>query len=211
MPRPKPNGLPPAEAEQLRTDALLDRAAEVFLEQGYEATSTAQIAKHASISKQTLYARFQTKEKLFLAVIDHRTSKLPEQFSILFEQTRAVRPVLLDAARALLSVILSREHIDLSRIVYMEAPRIPEVARYLVERGPDRVKISIADYLSRQSRLRLLRVDDPLLASTNFTALVVGDLLHRALLGMNRHKTKKALEARVESSVDAFLKIYAMS
>lgn len=211
MPRPKSNGLPPAQAQQLRTNMLLDVAADIFLEQGYEAASTADMAKRANASKQTFYTRFATKEKLFLAVIDYRTSKLPERFSFLFEQTSPVRLVLLDAARALLSVILSPEHIALSRIIYMEAPRIPEAARYLVERGPDRVRISIADYLSKQDRLKLIRVEDPLLASTHFTALVVGDLLHRALLGMNQHKTKKARETRVESSVDAFLKIYAVS
>ena len=211
MPRPKPNGLPPAQAKQLRTDALLDKAAEVFLELGYEAASTAEIAKRASVSKQTLYAGFRTKRKLFLAVIDYRTSKLPKRFLVLFEQTHPIRAVLLDTARALLSVILSPDNVALSRIVYMEAPRIPEAARYLVERGPDRVGILIADYLSKQDSLKLIRVEDPILASTHFTALVIGDLLHRALLGINQYKTKKALETRVENSVDAFLKLYPTS
>ena len=209
MPRPKPTGLPPAEAEQIRTHALLDVAAEVFLEQGYEAASTAEIAKRASASKQTFYTRFPTKEKLFLAVVDYRTSRLPERFAVLFEQSRPVRLVLLDTARALLSVILSPEHVAISRIIYMEARHFPEVARYLIERGPDRVRDSVATYLHKQSQLGLLQVDDPLLASTHFAGLVIGDLLHRALLGMNQIRSKKALESRAESSVDAFLKIYS--
>ena len=208
MPRTKTSGVPPAEAEELRTQALLEIAAAVFLEQGYEAASTAEIAKRASASKQTFYARFPSKEKLFLAVIDYQTSKLPERFRLLFEQSRPVRLVLLDTARALLTIVLSPEHVALSRIIYMEARQFPEAARYLVERGPDRVVNHVADYLRAQDRAGFLRVQDPLLASTHFTGLVVGDLFHRALLGLNQHKSKKALERRVESSVDAFLKIY---
>lgn len=209
MPRPKSTGLSPAQAEQLRTNALLDTAAQVFLEQGYEAASTAEIAKRAGASKQTFYARFPTKEKLFLAVINHRTSKLPEKFPLLFAQTCPVREVLSDIAHVLLHEILNPEHVALSRIVYMEAKRFPEAARYLVERGPDRAIVAVANYLSKQDQFGLLRVEDPLLASTQFSALVVGDLFHRALLGMNQHKSRKALDARVISSVNAFLKIYA--
>ena len=211
MPRPKPTGILPAQAEQLRIHSLLDVAAEVFLEQGYEAASMAEIAKRASASKQTFYARFPTKKNLFLAVIDHRTSRLPERFRLLSEQSRPVRLVLLDMARALLSIVLSPENVALSRIVYMEARQFPEAARYLVERGPDRARDDVADYLRKQDRSGLLRVQDPLLASTFFAGLVVGDLFHRALLGMNQHKSKKALEHRAESSVDAFLTIYEKS
>ncbi len=67
MPRSKSAGLDPEEGEKLRTDRLLDLAAEVFLELGYEGTSTALIAERAHASKQTFYARFPSKEKLFLA------------------------------------------------------------------------------------------------------------------------------------------------
>lgn len=211
MPRPKSTGLSPAQTEQSRINALLNTAAEVFLEQGYEAASTAEIARRAGASKQTFYARFPTKEKLFLAVINHRTSKLPERFPLLFEQTWPVRDGLSAIANVLLYEILSPEHVALSRIVYMEATRFPEAARYLVERGPDRVRFSVANYLRKQDELGLLQVEDPLLASTQFSALVVGDLFHRALLGVNQHKQRRALAARVASSVEAFLRIYAHS
>ena len=47
MARPKSSGLPKAEEEQLRRKHLLDVAAEVFFEMGYDAASTAEIAARA--------------------------------------------------------------------------------------------------------------------------------------------------------------------
>lgn len=209
MPRPKSTGLSPAEAGRIRVDHLLDIAAAIFLEQGYEGASTTEIAKRANASKQTFYTRFASKEKLFLAVIDHRTSKLPAQFELLFEKTLPIRQVLLETARALLTAILSPEHIALLRIVYMEAPHLPEAAKLLLERGPDRGTDALAQYLNAQTRLRTVKVENPLVAARHFVGLVVGDLVHRELLGFTQARPKKALQSRIETSVDAFLKIYS--
>ncbi|MDO4258588.1 MAG: helix-turn-helix domain-containing protein [Actinomycetaceae bacterium] len=51
-----------------RTHETLRRAAfELFSERGYEATATAEIAKHAGVSEMTLFRHFPTKEALLLS------------------------------------------------------------------------------------------------------------------------------------------------
>ncbi|MEV6137047.1 helix-turn-helix domain-containing protein [Nocardia sp. NPDC051990] len=51
-----------------RTHDMLTRAAlELFAEQGYDATATAQIAERAGVSEMTLFRHFPTKEALLLA------------------------------------------------------------------------------------------------------------------------------------------------
>ena len=45
-------------------------AKDVFLEQGFERASMDLVSNRAQTSKRTLYAHFESKEKLFLAVID---------------------------------------------------------------------------------------------------------------------------------------------
>ena len=44
-------------------------AKEVFLEMGFERASMDEVATRAETSKRSLYAHFESKEKLFLAVI----------------------------------------------------------------------------------------------------------------------------------------------
>lgn len=50
-----------------RTPALLrDAALHLFTEQGYDRTSTAQVAEHAGVSEMTLFRHFASKEALLL-------------------------------------------------------------------------------------------------------------------------------------------------
>lgn len=64
----------PRHGEQLRGDRLrrhiLLAAKDVFLETGYERASMDTVAARAGTSKRSLYAHFESKEKLFLAVLD---------------------------------------------------------------------------------------------------------------------------------------------
>ncbi|WP_031513348.1 TetR/AcrR family transcriptional regulator [Streptomyces sp. NRRL F-5123] len=55
--------------DELR-DHILFTAKNVFLETGFERTSMDQLAARAETSKRTLYAHFESKDKLFLAVVD---------------------------------------------------------------------------------------------------------------------------------------------
>jgi len=54
-----------------RTEAeLMDAAQELFLEQGYVATTLAQVAQRAGLAARTVYVRFGTKAALFTRVVD---------------------------------------------------------------------------------------------------------------------------------------------
>jgi AcrR family transcriptional regulator len=55
--------------EQLRRH-ILHVAKDVFLETGFERASMDTVATRAETSKRTLYAHFESKDKLFLAVLD---------------------------------------------------------------------------------------------------------------------------------------------
>src|SRR3954471_3682350 len=55
--------------DQLR-EHILWVAKEVFLELGFERASMDEVAARAGTSKRSLYAHFESKEKLFLAVIE---------------------------------------------------------------------------------------------------------------------------------------------
>ncbi|GLY84419.1 TetR/AcrR family transcriptional regulator [Actinoallomurus iriomotensis] len=55
--------------EELRRHILF-MAKDVFLETGYERASMDTVATRAETSKRTLYAHFESKDKLFLAVLD---------------------------------------------------------------------------------------------------------------------------------------------
>jgi AcrR family transcriptional regulator len=205
MPRPKASDLPKAEQDQMRQTQLLDIASEVFIEMGYEAASTAEIAARAHSSKRALYSRFASKDELFLAVIDYRTGKIADRVAMLIQQEKSIRQLLVEVACELLRSLLREDHVALMRLVYTQALRLPKAAEFMTERGPDRGVLKLAMHFKKQ---RALVISDAQLAAQQFAGLLVGDLVHRAMLGQKVPRSETQLTARAESAVDAFLKIY---
>jgi AcrR family transcriptional regulator len=53
-----------------KAEQILQGAMQEFLQHGYTATSMARIAATAGVSKETLYSYFESKEKLFAAIVE---------------------------------------------------------------------------------------------------------------------------------------------
>jgi AcrR family transcriptional regulator len=78
-----------------RTEAeLMDAAHELFLEQGYIATTLAQVAQRAGLAARTVYVRFGTKAALFRRVIDRDLTGDTEPIDV------AHRPRMIEAMTA---------------------------------------------------------------------------------------------------------------
>jgi AcrR family transcriptional regulator len=60
---------------------VIEAAKREFSENGYHATSTAQIARRAGISQPYIYALFPDKRALFLAVYDATVTRIRESFA----------------------------------------------------------------------------------------------------------------------------------
>src|SRR5712692_8655749 len=68
--RPRGHGGRPSRLESAQlSDRILDVATQLFLGDGFGATSIEAVAKRAGISKRTFYHRFRGKEVLFEAVV----------------------------------------------------------------------------------------------------------------------------------------------
>jgi len=55
----------------IKKQLIMEKALELFAEQGFEATSVQQITAHCGISKGAFYLSFKSKGELILALIDH--------------------------------------------------------------------------------------------------------------------------------------------
>jgi len=58
---------------------LVEVATRLFTEQGYEDTSTEQVLREAGVSRGSLYHHFDSKERLFEAVVEHVEQGVVEQ------------------------------------------------------------------------------------------------------------------------------------
>lgn len=62
--------------KETRPQELLDAALELFVEKGFAATRSEEVARRAGVSKGTLYLYYPSKEELFKAVVRQKLSQL---------------------------------------------------------------------------------------------------------------------------------------
>jgi len=189
--------------------ALLAAAREVFLRDGYAATTMDAVAKAARISKQTLYRQHASKEELFAAVVadwvDRGRDALRAPLDALRE-TDDPRTALTDLADVLHAGVLSPAVVGMRGLVIAEAGRQPALAADYLRRSWDRNEALLADALEQLSARGLLDIEAPLVAARQFTWLVLGSPLDRITLtaGIAR-LTPEQLSEIAREAVETFL------
>jgi AcrR family transcriptional regulator len=74
--RPRPLGRPPASSFDDTRERIMVAAERLFARSGYHKTSTKDIAEAARLTPPALYHYFDSKETLFVATMEDRSSKL---------------------------------------------------------------------------------------------------------------------------------------
>ena len=188
---------------------ILDAASEVFLECGFEQTSTAEIARRARISKRELYSHFADKRALLAAVITELQNSMRSRMDVRWSSTEDMETVLRKSAAAIHDFILSERFGKLVRIVAAESYHNPAVARQFFELGPLAGRKATAKFLKAKMEEGKLRKADPIKAADDFLDLVVGaQLMTAVILGQVDPAAKK--RDHIQHSVGVFLMIYAM-
>jgi TetR/AcrR family transcriptional repressor of mexJK operon len=211
--RIEPGGAAPRVQEPGGKRAAIVRAAtELFLRQGYQATSTEQIAAAAAVSKQTVYNQFADKHALFAEIIlgvtataDAFLDELARAFGGL-DVAADVAPALRAVARRYLAAVGHPQVLALRRLVISEAARFPDLAATYYERTPSRVLAALAEHLSDLGRRGLLAVDDPAQAADDLAFLLVGRVLDEGMFRADRVALDETAAARrADHAVDVFL------
>lgn len=189
-------------------ERLLDLAADLFVEQGYEQTSMESIARRAGASKQTIYAHYPAKGDLFAAVFRRRADAFFSNFSQLLSGDASLECGLRGFAEQLLEIVLDPQAKALRRLVIGETHRFPELGRIFFELGPGRCMGLLAEFLRKKSAAGEIRIEDASLAAEQFASLVTAGTVWAAELGLLPPLSPEMRTERVGRAVVAFLKLY---
>jgi TetR/AcrR family transcriptional repressor of mexJK operon len=192
--------------------AIVRAATELFLSQGYQATSTEQIAAAAAVSKQTVYNQFADKQALFAEIIlgvAATADAFLEELAGAFDGIAGpadVAVVLRAVARRYLAVVGHSQVLALRRLVISEVARFPDLAATYYERTPSRVLSALADHLGALGRRGLLAVGDPAEAADDLAFLLVGRVLDEGMFRTDHAPLDEAAAGgRADPAVDVFL------
>lgn len=131
---PVPSTAPRQRRKEARPQELLDAALELFVEKGFAATRSEEVAARAGVSKGTLYLYYPSKEELLKAVIrDNISTEIAEGVDIVrgFEgPTTELLPFLV---REWWRRIGETKASGICKIVVAEVRNFPDIAQFYLE------------------------------------------------------------------------------
>lgn len=171
-PEPRPQTPRRPGRPSLSNEQLLDKALDLFLEQGFERTSIEAICAAAGMAKRTVYARYGDKTSLFKAALQRAIA----EWIVPIERLRAAESgdlevSLLAIGALLVANLMSPAGLRLLRLTNAESGRMPEIGAYNVQQGTQPTIDFLADLFARRAALD---AEEAKLAGQAFLNLVVG-------------------------------------
>lgn len=197
--------------KKMRRDAILKRkelikyATDMFMEMGYEKASMNNLVKRSGSSKSTIYKHFRSRQALFIAVLDEKLRDHLAPIENLDLTTLSIEEGLKLIGRTGIKVITSKDHINLCRIIYAEAERIPHVGRTYYEHGPKRGMAGVTKYLSTMVEKSKIKCKNPSLASQYFWGMILHKPMLERYCGIKGPMTTREQKNYIDKVVDSFI------
>jgi len=144
-----------------RPGELLDAALDLFVEKGFAATRSEEVAARAGVSKGTLFLYFPTKEELFKAVVRENISGRFAQWNDEFQKFEGTTADMVrDCMRIWWERLGATRASGITKLIISEARNFPELAafyqnevikpgqeliRKILQRGVDRGEFHVID------------------------------------------------------------------
>lgn len=186
---------------------ILDAAAHLFLEYGFEKTSMDQVAVAAGVSKQTVYSHFGNKEELFGAIIKYKcvTHSLT---GTLFNSALPVCEVLHILAEHFTNLVSSEEALQVKRACVAETPQRKKVAKLYWDAGPKLLTDTFTRYLAEQNAAGTVQIDNPHFAAQQFLHMLCAEAHELKFLDQPADASQQELPDYIKSCVEVFRRAY---
>lgn len=174
----------PPSARGERRLKIVRVARDVFLEQGFAATSMSSIAARLGGSKTTLWSYFGSKADLFIAVTEDNIEQYFDPVEALLADHVDLQSTLEKVGTACLEACLAPTTIALARINIAEAERVPELGSLFCERGLGRGWTLIATFFQQAiDDGKINPACDPMIAAKHFIGMCQSNSYQKVMLG----------------------------
>ncbi len=185
---------------------IIKAAKQLFLSQGYVATTVDAIAVKANMTKRTIYGYFPDKRALFKGVIEEAVGD-PWEFHIPLEGIASVdglRNALLAIGKGIDEISTKPDYVQLLRVTIAEIPTQPDLT-ILFERGATRRAYrTVAALLKTANMHGIIQLKNPDSAARQFVGGFVVRVLLDGLLHAE-HRLRPHTAGALSDYVDDFL------
>ncbi|MEJ6007504.1 TetR/AcrR family transcriptional regulator [Paucibacter sp. AS339] len=164
--------------KEARPQELLAAALALFVEKGFAATRSEEVAARAGVSKGTLYLYYPSKEELFKAVVrENLSARIAEAVELAAQHQGSVTDLLRHVMQAWWQQVGSSAAGGITKIMMAEARNFPDLARFYVDEVVEPVHRLLGGLIERGIRSGEFRAVPP--AET--VHVLIGPMLHMIL------------------------------
>jgi AcrR family transcriptional regulator len=187
---------------------ILEAAFAAFMESGYAATSTLEIATRARVSKRELYVLVGNKQEMLIACISDRAKRLdvPADLPVLRDR-ETLAQVLTSFGTKLVREISDPTVIAVFRLAIAEVVQAPEVARALNSIGRETSRAALRKIMTL-AQLSGLLTGRPAELAEQCAGLLWRDLMVSLLLGVVERPNSREIAGRARGAAAAFLQLH---
>ena len=187
-----------------RKKQLIEIAMKLFADQGFDGTSTREIAEAAGVTEAIIFRHFKTKDDLYWAVLADRVERRGRNRRIreLLESEGDIREVLVSIAEILLD--RSADDAAVTRLLFYSALRNRELSDRFFETYAHEKFELLADFLRKHIEAGSFRAVDPFIAARSFLGMIIYHYLVQELFGGERYRPMDPRDVAAEVT-DLFL------
>ncbi|MDE2458165.1 MAG: helix-turn-helix transcriptional regulator [Rhodospirillales bacterium] len=199
----KGRGRPKALCDDTQRHTILAQSRRLFVQRGYGATKTEDIAAACKISKQTLYRLFPSKPALFAAVVE---AARPQWLEFPVPEELPLQQALERIFRIGISDEEDRDRLELARLRLTECPNHPELHQLVTESETNHPLAPLACWMARQEELGRLRlVGDAFSLARMLADMVFGALVMNSFNDF-RWPSGEARQTHIRNAISVFLR-----
>ena len=176
---------------KIRREQLVEVAMKLFSQQGFDGTTTREIAEAAGVNEAIIFRHFRTKEELYWEVVSSRIKAAGRQRKIreYLDSNLGQEELLTAIAESLLN--RTREDADFTRLLLFSALRNCELSDRFFHTYMAETYEMLAEYLRKGISAGRFRKVNPLIAARGFLGMVSNHIMVQELFGGSHLKELK--------------------
>ncbi|MEC0124854.1 TetR/AcrR family transcriptional regulator [Paenibacillus pabuli] len=150
-------------------EIILQTAAKLFMELGYEPVSLQQIAKACNVSKPSIYYHFTSKSELFKIAVTTMFQNVHRVTSRLLREADHLETGLLNVAEAR----LANPHAEIETMLRDAERHLSKEQIEEIRAAENKIYVELADYFEDAMDHNILRRKNPMLLAQTFSTMMV--------------------------------------
>ncbi|PQO47727.1 TetR/AcrR family transcriptional regulator [Blastopirellula marina] len=187
--------------------AIVAAAVKEFEASGFDNTSMNRIAETAGVSKRTVYNHFESKDALFLAIVQELLDTTEAMPDFPYQPERSLADQLTEKANRIIDLFTSDSFQGLVRVTLSRFLMSPQLAQQTIG-DQKRFRVRLVRWLEEAVAARKLKIDDCEFAAAQFCGLLQTFTFWPQAFSLEAPPSKDELQHVVRSTVEMFLSRY---